>query len=73
VSLTASAPMPIDDKKVHSDWPELLADMFKEMTKHDTVIEFDDMMVWVPVTTGEDTPHAWYKLKGKMRIHSARD
>jgi hypothetical protein len=55
-------------------WPELAISLYDKLTGRNAEItyEFDNVDVWVPSGTGQETNHAHWKVNGSLKIR-ARD
>ena len=55
-----------------TSWPELGIALFEKLNERDAEIiyEFDEMKVWVPSSTAEDSPAAPWKMHGTIKIRT---
>jgi len=55
-----------------STWPELAVGLYDKLTGRGAEItyQFENMDIWVPSGTGEDTRHAKWTLNGILKIRT---
>ncbi|MEM8738426.1 MAG: hypothetical protein AAGG38_08125 [Planctomycetota bacterium] len=53
-------------------WPELAAGLYDKLTGRNAEITYDfqDFVVAVPSSTGEDAKHATWKIQGTLKIRT---
>ncbi|MCU0634654.1 MAG: hypothetical protein MUE41_07255 [Gemmatimonadaceae bacterium] len=54
----------------YHDWADLVADLIHELTEKNGEIEFDNLVIGVPVSSKPDAPQAPWRLHGKVRIRT---
>jgi hypothetical protein len=58
--------------KETTNWPELAAGLYEQLTGRNAEInyEFEDFEVSVPSGTSDDARHADWKVNGKLKIYT---